>query len=52
MNTSEKPKNIHAQLLGSAGGKQRAKNLTEKQLRSIAKKGAKARWGKKKVVDN
>jgi hypothetical protein len=34
-----------AKLLGSLGGKQRAKNLSPKQRREIAKQGALARWG-------
>ncbi len=30
--------------LGSKGGKARAKSLSDKQRKEIAKKGAKARW--------
>jgi len=33
---------------GSKGGKNRAKNLTSTQHTEIGKKGAAARWGKKK----
>ena len=33
---------------GLVGGKARAKKLTKEQRIKIAKKGAKARWGKKK----
>lgn len=34
--------------LGRKGGKARAENLSEKQRKAIARKAAKARWGKKK----
>jgi hypothetical protein len=34
--------------IGSKGGKQRKKNLSKKELRKIAKAGAKARWSKRK----
>jgi hypothetical protein len=44
-------KNPHAQALGklggSAGGKQRAKNLSPAKRRAIAKKAARTRWQKK-----
>ena len=33
---------------GKIGGKKRAENLTAEQLSEIGKKGALARWGKKK----
>ena len=33
---------------GKIGGKKRAENLTKEQLSAIGKKGALARWGKKK----
>ena len=43
-------KNPHAQALSklgaSKGGKARAKNLTAKRRKAIAKKAAQARWGK------
>jgi general stress protein YciG len=35
---------------GSQGGKKRAANLTKKELAEIGKKGALARWGKKKAA--
>ena len=34
---------------GKIGGKKRAENLTAEQLSEIGKKGALARWGKKKA---
>jgi hypothetical protein len=34
---------------GAHGGKQRAKNLTRKELSAIGKKGAVARWGKNRA---
>jgi hypothetical protein len=49
--TPERPKNRHAQALSrlgaSKGGKARAANLTERKRKEIARKAAKARWGKK-----
>lgn len=49
--TQEPSKNPHAVALGRLGGlkggKARAKKLTAKQRKEIAKKAAKARWGKK-----
>ena len=47
----EKPKkNPHAVALGRLGGKKggpaRAKKLSQKRRKAIAKKAAKARWGK------
>lgn len=48
--TSESNKNPHAVALGRLGGKKggpaRAKKLTPDQRREIARKAAKARWGK------
>ncbi|MCH7724560.1 MAG: hypothetical protein IIC76_14660 [Bacteroidetes bacterium] len=48
----ENNKNPHAVALGRLGGlkggKARAKKLSKKKRVEIAKKGAKARWGKKK----
>jgi hypothetical protein len=45
-------KNPHAVALGRLGGvkggKARAANLTKRKLKAIGKKGAEARWGKKK----
>jgi len=38
----------YAQWFASRGGKARAKALTTKERKSIGKKGATARWGKKK----
>ena len=35
---------------GKIGGKKRAENLTKEQLSEIGKKGARARWGKKKAA--
>jgi hypothetical protein len=35
------------QKLGALGGRTRAKNLTAKRRKAIAKKGARARWAKK-----
>ncbi len=35
---------------GKIGGKKRAENLSQKQLSEIGKKGALARWGKKKAA--
>ena len=47
---SEREKNPHAvamsKLGASKGGKARAESLTAKQRSTIAKKAAKARWGK------
>lgn len=49
--TQEPIKNPHAVALGRLGGKKggpaRAKKLTAKQRQEIAKRAAKARWGKK-----
>jgi len=48
--TSESGKNPHAVALGRLGGKKgglaRAKKLTPEQRREIARRAAKARWGK------
>lgn len=41
-------KDKNAQELGKKGGKARAKKLTYQERKKIAKKGAEARWGKKK----
>ena len=45
-------KNPHAVALGKLGGlkggKARAANRTKRELKEIGKKGAEARWGKKK----
>jgi hypothetical protein len=45
-------KNPHAVALGKLGGAKggaaRAANLTKRKLKAIGKKGAEARWGKKK----
>jgi general stress protein YciG len=38
----------HLKEAGAKGGKKRAANLTKKQIAEIGKKGAVARWGKKK----
>jgi hypothetical protein len=35
---------------GKIGGKKRAANLSSKELSEIGKKGALARWGKKKAA--
>jgi hypothetical protein len=49
-NTDTTQKNPHAVALGRLGGlkggKARAKKLSKKKRSEIAKKGAKARWGK------
>lgn len=42
------PSSEAARLLGSLGGKARAKALTPEQRREIAKKAIKARWTKRK----
>ena len=42
-------KDPHAMALGAKGGKARAANLTKRKLKEIGKKGAAARWGKKKA---
>ena len=34
---------------GSKGGKRRAEKLSHDQMTAIAKKGAEARWGKRKI---
>lgn len=51
--SSEAQKNPHAVALGSLGGKKggkaRAEKLTPEQRSEIAKKAAKARWGKNKI---
>ena len=51
-NEEDKGKNPHAVALGRLGGlkggKARAEKLTAKKRSQIAKKAAKARWGKKK----
>lgn len=40
------PVKVAAGLQGGAkGGRERAKNLSERKRKAIAKKGAKARWG-------
>ncbi len=44
----EKNKNIHAAALGTQGGRARARKLSKRKLSEIGKKGAAARWGKKK----
>ena len=44
----QRQKNFHAVALGRKGGRARAKSLTKKQLTDIGRKGAKARWGKKR----
>jgi hypothetical protein len=48
--TSESGKNPHAVALGRLGGKKggpaRAKKLTPEQRKEIARKAARARWGK------
>jgi hypothetical protein len=41
-------KDPSAMALGAKGGKARAANLTKRKLKQIGKKGAEARWGKKK----
>lgn len=43
-----KKKNPAAVALGARGGRARAKNLSSERLRAIARKGAKARWAKRK----
>ena len=47
---TEKPKNPHAVALSklgaSKGGKARAKNLTAKKRKEIARRAARARWAK------
>ena len=53
-NLSEPQKNPHAVALGSLGGKKGGKSrfekLTPEQRTEIAKKAAKARWGKEKAI--
>jgi hypothetical protein len=44
---SAKKKNPAAVALGSLGGKARAKKLSDKKKREIAKKAAQTRWSKK-----
>lgn len=44
---SEDKRNPAAVALGSMGGKARAMNLSATKRKAIAKKAAKARWGKK-----
>ena len=41
-----KKKNLHAQALGSLGGKARAKSLSDAELARIASEGGKARAAK------
>ena len=43
-----KRKNPAAVSLGARGGRARAKNLSPERLRAIGRKGAKARWAKRK----
>ena len=43
-------KNKAAQELGRKGGQARAKKLTDKQRSEIARKAAKARWGKARLA--
>jgi hypothetical protein len=43
--TTEDGKNAAAVALGRMGGKARAKGLSAKKRKDIAKKAAKARWG-------
>ena len=43
-------KNKAAQALGRLGGQARAKKLTDKQRSEIARKAAKARWGKARLA--
>lgn len=54
--TEPPEKNAAAVALGalgaSKGGKARAKKLTAKRRKAIAKQGAKARWGKAKAAEN
>ena len=55
MRTMSKRKKVSAvskaaELIGSLGGKARAKNLSDEEKRTIARQGAAARWkGKKRV---
>lgn len=42
----QKKPNPHAQVLGTLGGKARAKNLSETEIAKIASKGGKARAAK------
>ncbi len=44
---SNEGKNVAAVELGKLGGRARAKNLTAKKRKAIAKKAAKKRWDKK-----
>ncbi len=46
--TAEETEESPAAQLGRKGGEARAKRLTSEQRREIAKKGAAARWGKRK----
>jgi 2-keto-3-deoxy-6-phosphogluconate aldolase len=46
--TTDDGKNAAAVALGRMGGKARAKGMTAKRRKEIAKKAAKARWGKGK----
>jgi len=39
---------IDTAVIGSKGGKARARNLTAEQLTEIGRKGAASRWGPKK----
>jgi hypothetical protein len=41
-------KDPNAAALGKKGGLARAKKLSAKELKDIGKKGAEARWGKKR----
>lgn len=46
-----KKKDPNAVALGRKGGRARMRGLTEEQLTALGKKGAAARWGKKKRKD-